>query len=159
MSTESLKFEYLADHAELVPLIIQWWATVWGDRMGPDLGRVAAQLHKSLGKDEFPIHIIATQDGEPVGSAALKLQELPELFPDYRYWLGSVFVAESHRGQGIASALSRRVVEMAREGELPHLYLQTVNLGGGLYNKLGWKPLQQFSYRNEQTLLMFKQLD
>ena len=31
-----LQFEYLADHSDLVPLVIQWWHTVWGDRMGSD---------------------------------------------------------------------------------------------------------------------------
>ncbi|MEQ8954583.1 MAG: GNAT family N-acetyltransferase [Gammaproteobacteria bacterium] len=158
MNADSLNFKYLADHEEWVPQVIDWWATVWGDRMGPDLSRDADHLRKSLNKDNFPIHIVATCGGEPVGTAALKLRELPELFPDCHYWLGSVFVIESHRAHGFATALSQRIVEIAREGELPHLYLQTVNLSGGLYRQLGWEAQQQFIYRGEQTLLMKKTL-
>ena len=72
--------------------------------------------------------------------------------------LGSVFVDEQHRGNSIASKLSKRIVELAKEKGLPHLYLQTIDLRGGLYAKLGWEPIREFNYKEEQTLLMLKKL-
>ena len=153
-----LDFEMLADRPDDVPLVIDWWRTIWADRMGEDVEAAREQLRSSLRSSGFPIHILATVDGRPVGTAALKDQELAELFPDYHYWLGSVFVEAGSRGELIASKLSQRVVEMAKLLQLPHLYLQTVNLEGGLYADLGWEAVDEFTHRGERALLMLKRL-
>ena len=153
-----LEFAYLADHPDLVPTIIRWWDTVWSDQIGA-IEQAEKILRDSLNPGELPIHILAYLDGELVGSAALKDQELAKLYPDYHYWLGSVFVHAPHRGHKIASALSDRIVELARERHLPHLYLQTQNLQGGLYAKLGWQPVEEFEYRGQRGLLMLRQLE
>ena len=149
-----VQFGYLADQPELVPQIIRWWHTVWTDRMGSDFSSLEQQLADSLGKTEFPIHIIASVDDEPVAVAALKRQELEELFPDKQHWLSSVYVDENWRGRQLGSRIAARAIELAREKGLPHLYLQTQNLSGGLYTKLGWQPIEQLSVRGDPTLLM-----
>lgn len=153
-----IQFEYLADRPECVPQVIAWWHTVWADRMGSDIPRLEAQLRQSLGRDELPVHLLATAAGRPVGTAVLKRQELADLYPDRQYWLGSVYVVPEYRHGRIASQLAERVIELAREQELPHLYLQTVNLNGGLYARLGWRPVERFDYRGETTLLMLREL-
>ena len=149
-----VQFGYLADQPELVPQIIRWWHTVWNDRMGSDFSSLEQQLADSLSKTEFPIHIIASVDDEPVAVAALKRQELEELFPDKQHWLSSVYVDENWRGRQLGSRIAARAIELARERGLPHLYLQTQNLSGGLYTKLGWQPIEQLSVRGDPTLLM-----
>ena len=151
-----IKFEYLIDRPQDVPLVIHWWHSVWADRMGSDLDKATEQLRSSLGKSDLPVHILATLEGEPVGTATLKLQEQEKRFPDKHFWLGGVFVAQEHRGGNIASELSMEVVAMAQSRGIPHLYLQTVNLSGGLYTKLGWQRLMQFDDAGQQTLLMRK---
>ena len=149
-----VQFGYLADQPELVPQIIRWWHTVWTDRMGSDFSSLEQQLADSLRKTEFPIHIIASVDDEPVAVAALKRQELEELLPDKQHWLSSVYVDENWRGRQLGSRIAARAIELAREKGLPHLYLQTQNLSGGLYTKLGWQPIEQLSVRGDPTLLM-----
>lgn len=153
-----MQFKFLADYPEHVDTVVDWWYTAWADRLGEDRERVCRQLRESLGRQDLPIHILAMSGSTPLGSAALKLQELGDLFPDKQYWLGSVFVDPAYRGDGIASSLTMKIVELAQERRLPHLYLQTVNLSGGLYTKLGWEAQQQFDYRGEATLLMLRQL-
>lgn len=155
----AIKFEYLIDRPEEVPTVIDWWYTIWGDVMGPDVASNVAQMRSTLSKTELPISILATIDGVPVGSAALKTHELYTLYPDKKYWLGSVFVDEKSRGEGIASKLTMRLVEIAQQRGLPHLYLQTLNLQGGLYAKLGWLPQQQISHMGEEILVMKKTLE
>lgn len=153
-----MQFEFLADNPDRVPQVISWWLTIWADRMGTDIEAMEQQLLGSLSKEQLPVHILAMKNGEPIGTAALKLQELNELFPDKKYWLGSVFVEAGHRGDNVATALTREIVALAEGRGLPHLYLQTVNLSGGLYAKLGWKPVERFIYRGTETLLMYKAL-
>lgn len=152
-----LQFEYLADHPDQVPTVIRWWQSVWADRMGAT-EQAEAILRDSLSHQQLPIHVLAMIDGEAVGTAALKKQELAELYSDCQYWLGSVFVAEAHRGGKIASALSEHIASLARQRRLPHLYLQTMNTSGGLYARLGWQPIEEFEYRGERSLLMCRQL-
>lgn len=153
-----LEFDYLYDRPADVPVVIDWWYSIWADRMGGDRQAAVEQLRASLSKTELPLHIIASLDGVPVGSAALKLHEEIHLFPDKKNWLGSVFVAEEFRGEKFASLISLQIVEMARQRNLPHLYLQTVNLQGGLYRKLGWQAVEEFDSKFEKALLMFKTL-
>ena len=155
----SLHFAYLKDNPELVPTVIRWWHTVWADRMGTDFESLENQLLETLSRPEFPVHVLAFMDSEPVAVAALKLHELEDLFPENLYWLGSVFVADDWRSAGLGSKITERIIQIARERELPHLYLQTQNLSGGLYADLGWLPLQKISVMGEDTLMMIKQLN
>jgi GNAT superfamily N-acetyltransferase len=152
------EFAFLVDRPDAVPCVIDWWYTSWADRMGEDRDQQISQLQASLGKIELPIHILALLEGRPVGSAALKLQELGDVFPDYQYWLGSVYVDAAFRGSKLASQLSQHIAEIARARKLSHLYLQTVDLSGGLYARLGWKPIQQFQFKGKESLLMLRQL-
>lgn len=154
----ALQFSYLVDHPELVPTVIRWWHSVWEDRMGSDFDSLENQLRDALGHKDYPVHVLARVGEEPVAVAVLKLHELEDLFPENMYWLGSVFVAESWRGGKVGSRIAERVVDIARERGLPHLYLQTQNLGGGLYARLGWKPLQKLTVQGEETLLMIRNL-
>lgn len=154
----SLRFDYLLHHPHLVPLVIRWWHGVWADRMGDDFPALENQLTESLSSTGFPTHVIAFENEEPIAVAALKLQELADLFPDRQYWLGSVYVDEAKRGRNVASQITRHIIDLAVARGLPHLYLQTQNTSGGLYARLGWKALQELNVRGEQTLLMIKHL-
>lgn len=153
-----VEFEYLVDHQQQIPQLVSWWRSAWGDQMNEDDEFFAEDIRRNSSKSELPIDILAMIDGKPIGSAALKYHELINLYPEHKYWLGSVFVDEDYRGQEIASQLSMRVVEIARERKLPHLYLQTQNLSGGLYKKLGWQEVEQFNYLDKDGLLMVMDL-
>ena len=155
----SLQFHNLAQQPDLVPLVIRWWHTVWADRMGSDFESLENQLRQSLQQPEFPVHMIATVDDEPVAVAALKLHELEDLFPEKNYWLGSVFVDEAWRGEKMGTRITQCIIDLAERRGLPHLYLQTQNLTGGLYTNLGWQPLQTLTIHEEETLLMVKHLE
>ncbi|MFK7864536.1 MAG: GNAT family N-acetyltransferase [Pseudohongiellaceae bacterium] len=154
----SLRFEYLIDCPIHCKRVIHWWNEEWASHLGPDLKKAEQELRRSLSKSELPIHLLAFENDVPAGTAALKLQELDEQYPQYHYWLGSVFVATEFRGSKIASQLTNQVIHLAKSMALPHLYLQTSNLTGGLYAKLGWEPVEQFSHDGEENLLMLKTL-
>ena len=150
----TLHVKTLFECPELSQTVVEWWNTVWADRMGSDLAKFERQLLGSMSQDKLPLLLIAFSGTEPVGTAALKLQELEDVYPDCQYWLGSVFVADEFRGRGYAAQLSMEVIRIAKARGLPHLYLQTSAKDGGLYAKLGWEPLQQFVHKHEETLLM-----
>ena len=153
-----LQFQNLAQRQEYIPLVIRWWHSVWSERMGSDFRSLEIHLHRLLKRKDFPVHMLALQDEQPVAIAVMKLHELEKLFPKRRYWLGSVFVEPSCRGRKLGSSITQYRVELAQSRGLPHLHLQTQNLSGGLYTSLGWKPLERLTVYGEETLLMVKQL-
>jgi len=155
MST--IHFEFLADRKDDVPLVMKWWHSFWGRRMG-DLDAYTEQFLAKLGKNELPLDIVAISNDQPVGTAALKDHEMEEIYPSYQYWMGSIFVAPEERGQGIARLLASEIIRLARQLQLPQIYLQTTDLSGGLYSELGWEPVDRLVYQGEETLVMVKYL-
>ncbi len=151
-----LHFKTLFQCPQYSRTVVRWWSSVWADRMGSDLEKFERQLVGSMSEDKLPLLLIAFDGSTPIGTAALKLQELEDVYPNCQYWLGSVFVAEEFRGKGYAAQLSREIISNAKQRGLPHLYLQTSSLHGGLYAGLGWQPVQQFLHKNQATLLMLQ---
>jgi len=123
-----------------------------------DLPTFTQDFKATLGRHHLPLDVIAYLRGHPVATAALKAHELKECYPNYRYWLGSVYVAPAHRGQGIAHRLTAHMIELAKRRQLPQLYLQTEHLSGGLYTDLGWRPLDLRRIKGEAVLVMVNPL-
>lgn len=46
------------------------------------------------------------------------------------------------------------MVSIAVNLDVHNLYLQTERLNGGLYYRLGWKPVEQVNYRGLDVLVM-----
>jgi GNAT superfamily N-acetyltransferase len=152
-----VQFAFLADHPELVPTVAEWWFDEWarpGARLEDSIQHVAADLHT----DTIPVQVIAFHAGSVVGSAVLKHHELWERYPDLEGWLGNVFVAKAVRGKGVASALCARVIDLALELGLPALHLQTQDVTGGLYVRLGWRPIDRTVVEGRDTLIMKRRL-
>jgi predicted N-acetyltransferase YhbS len=72
---------------------------------------------------------------------------------DMSPWLAGVFVAPSHRRQGIGRALVWRGLEEARNLGLRRLYLYTPN-SEGFYSNLGWLAIERTTYRDVNVVIM-----
>ena len=153
----NIDFQFLADRPDAVPQITRWWFETWG-HMRPEMSvdGFAAAIREHLSRDQLPIRIVANHDNVVVGVAELKLHEMIDLFPEKKFWLGSVFVTPEVRGQGVVSALALKVAEMAKARGIRALHLQTMNLSGGLYAKLGWERVDQVHYKDYEALVMVK---
>lgn len=82
-------------------------------------------------KDDLALHLLATKDGTPVGSARLLLQGKTGK-------IGRVCVLKSHRGTGLGAALIRAALD-----ELRAQGMETAKLGSqthaiGFYESLGF---------------------
>lgn len=137
--------------------LAQWYHAQWGRDAGLSLEQELRRLNAPQDAEGFP-HLIAAFDGQQiVGAIQLKRREM-EVFPEYEHWLGSVYVADSHRGRGLAGGLVERAVVQARSMGIAQLYLQTEALDGGLYARLGWKPLQEADSHGYHVLVMAREL-
>lgn len=153
-----MKLEYLADHPELLPIVAQWYFEEWGylseeKTLEQDIERLQAYLNK----DKLPLMLLAVEEGALLGAAQLKFREM-SIYPEKEHWVGGVYVAEAHRGKGIARQILLALIAIAKSLKVETLYLQTEHLNGGLYGRMGWTPIEQVNYRGIEVLVMEKDI-
>jgi len=72
---------------------------------------------------------------------------------DLSPWLSGLFVTPAARGQGVASALVRHLVERSTRIGIDHLYLYTSS-ARGLYERLGWRAIVEDQYDDRRVTIM-----
>lgn len=137
-----MPFIALSEAPHLLPQVAQWYFDTWGRQVpGVDLDDELVRLEVFLQQDELPLLLLAMQDQQPVAAAQLKFHERTER-PERLHWLGGVYVCESQRGNGLAARLIEELMTRGRGLGVRDVYLQTERSDGGLYRRLGWKPLE-----------------
>ena len=154
----NIKIKLLADHEEFIPTIASWLHSEWGHlRINSSCLELTKIIQTKVNRIKPPIHIIALANSKPVGVAVLKKHEMKR-YPDKENWLGSLFVKVDYRGDGIGQKLINEVITIAQSLSINKLYLQTEQLDGGLYNKLGWTPIEVVKDHGDKVLIMEKHL-
>ena len=154
-----MHIDTLANHPGTIPTLARWHHKQW-KHLNPDdsIEQRIARLQVHLGQEPIPTTFVALSSVEGrgvkvVGSASLFPHDMdthPELTP----WLASVFVAPQHRGQGIGTALIRRVIQQARTLGISQLYLFTTPDKEGFYARLGWSLIERTNYRGYPQIVM-----
>lgn len=149
-----MEFSLLADEPSAADTVAQWYFDQWCKESGRyPLEFVHEKVSSATSRLGPPLIVLARQGGELVGAAELKIREMDN-YPQFEFWLGGVYVAESARGRGIASALVTEVKQRAREAGIDRLYLQTEELSGGVYCQQGFEPIEQADSKGIQVLVM-----
>lgn len=154
-----MQIQYLADRPDAVPTVARWYYDEWGHKDPTNSFELTCErLAGKLNKDRLPLPIIAVDTGRTViGTAQLKRHEM-DIFPDREFWLGSIYVAPSARGCGLATTLVNKIVELAVEFQVKELWLQTEALNGGLYARLGWKIVEQLEDKGTKVAVMLRDM-
>lgn len=110
-----------------------------------------------MSADSLPMHLLALENGVPVGFGALKLHEM-DAYPDREHWLGSLFVPPGMRGRGIGSALIDEIVRRVPAHGVSLLSLQTERLDGGIYRRHGWVGVERTCAKGDEVLIMERRI-
>jgi GNAT superfamily N-acetyltransferase len=97
--------------------------------------------------------LLLIEQGKLLGVCQLKFHEM-DIYPEKEHWLGGVYICEHQRGRGLAQKMVIKAKEIATSLGIKTLYLQTTELSGGIYKKLGWQPTAQITSKGEQVLVM-----
>lgn len=86
--------------------------------------------------DEFPITLIALEDGKCIGTVSifendLKTQDL------YKPWLASLYTKPEFRGKGVGQILITETLKVVKDLGYKELYLRTEN-AAEYYKNRGW---------------------
>ncbi|GIU11553.1 N-acetyltransferase [Shewanella sp. c952] len=148
----------LSEIPEAIAQIAQWYSDEWG-YIGE--GRSTVELEQKLtdylNSDKLPLIIIAQEKQKLIGAAQLRFHEM-DIYPDREHWLGGVYVEASSRGQGVAERLIEAIIDKARLLGVESINLQTEDISGGLYKKLGWQAVEQVTYHGINVLVMEKSI-
>lgn len=158
--TRQFTIATLADHPTAVPVLARWCYDQWGRADGytleHELDRFARALHATRAR-ALPLVLIAL-DGATVAACAQLNTEAVFHFPEQTCWLGPVYVAPAYRGNHLAEHLIDALVQHARQSGVTHIHLQTEMFSGGLYARLGWKPMFRAATHGVEVLVMRRDL-
>jgi GNAT superfamily N-acetyltransferase len=156
--------DYLADHPGAILTLARWHHAQW-KHLNPNdtVAQRIARFQAHLGKRQIPTTFVALAVAETqsdgrvpasvLGSASLIAHDM-DTRPDLSPWLASVFVASQHRGQGIGTALVRRVIQEAETLGVENLYLFTTPDKRGFYTRLDWELIERTRYRGYSQIVM-----
>ncbi|MDA8020508.1 MAG: GNAT family N-acetyltransferase [Thermoanaerobaculia bacterium] len=148
-----MEFSLLADHPAAAETVGRWYWDEWGQEAGESLDDSIARTASYTSRDGPPMIVLAQHGGEWLGAAQLKVREM-DIYPEFEFWLGGVYVPESARGRGLAAQLVDEVKSRARLADIDRLYLQTEDLTGGLYRRGGFQPIEEVAYKGVRVLVM-----
>ena len=146
-----MEIKLLADHPHCIPTLAEWYALEWEPYYGEDgPGDARADLESRRNRDEIPIGLVAIENGEICGTAALDLDATTGHTPA----VVGLLVAPSQRGRGIAREFIESAESIATKLGYSHLYMSTSILGGLLVRK-GWYPIGDVVFVNEEQGKVF----
>jgi GNAT superfamily N-acetyltransferase len=150
-----VRVAHLADHPKALPILSQWLFDEWGHRSpGGTVQRMSLILKERMNRNRLPLALVALQNDQPLGTASLRIREL-EIRSQYEYWLGTLFVHETHRCRGVGTLLIGAAADEAKRLGIQELYLYTrQRQNEALYSKLGWIPVERLEYQGRQAVIM-----
>jgi predicted N-acetyltransferase YhbS len=149
-----MRIGYLADHPAFVPALAPAIWAHWREALPEDTSveHRVAKLRQHMQKTALPIALVAHQQGEVLGTAALRRHDL-EGREDLSPWLGGVFVMQAHRSKGVASALCQAIRQKACSMGIESIYLFTPDQQR-LYERLGWRTIEAAAWRGRCGSIM-----
>lgn len=143
----------LTARPEHIPALAAWHFAQWGE-LNPanDVAARVVRFQTHLQGDGIPQTFVACEGAKLLGSASLVFHDL-DIRPQYTPWLASVYVDSSERSRGVGRALVKRVMQAARDLNVPTLYLFTLDREA-FYASLGWETIERTVYREKPIVVM-----
>lgn len=169
---EAYTVAYLSDHPEFIPQVAKNCWTEWPEECSAggstSVEMLEAEYRAMIANNNnnttvgIPIVCFTTrknQEGKEekvlCGSCCV---EAEDMYPKSGLtpWVTSVLVAEEFRRKGVAWALLRKAIEVARGLNVPQVYLWTEDHYGSLafYKKCGFEEIKKMDYSGKVITIM-----
>ncbi|MDH5327156.1 MAG: GNAT family N-acetyltransferase [Gammaproteobacteria bacterium] len=152
-----IQIAYLAKHQQMILPLAQWIYAHWRP-LGVD-GSLADRKQKLLAHcnmSELPLALVAHKKNQVMGTAALRVEDLPGR-EDLTPWLGGVFVGAEFRGRGVGRKLCVAIEEEAKRRAMARLHLFTLDRQSW-YESMGWQIVEPCEWCGELGSVMVKDL-
>jgi len=148
---EAWSVELLADHADCIDVLADWFEREWEPyygKQGP--GDARAELASRCNRDRLPIGLVAMHDDRVVGTAALDRDATSGLSPS----VVGLLVAPDYRRSGVASTLLLGAECLARQLGHDEIYMGTSVLQA-LLHRNGWQESGDVEFLNHERGKVF----
>ena len=153
-----MEISYVADTFELAAQLIPGLLNHWRPYVPEDTWESRVEkLQSHMNRNELPMAWLAHEGSRALGTAALRLYDLPGR-KDLSPWLGGVYVAPEFRKRGVAGSLCQVVEARASELGFQQLYLFTLDQHV-FYSRLGWRTMESSWWNGHAIDIMTKVID
>lgn len=153
----------LRDRPDLLGAVIEQNFIQWGPFADIDRTTMASLFPIENPRNTLPMTLVAVLGERYVGCVSLRQRTMgmtmhPEAYLEgVSPWLSNMWVAAEARGRKLASALTVALEGQARTLGIRRLYSSTA-LPQSLYHKLGYRDLEQRSFKGDTIYLICKDL-
>jgi len=141
---------------KLIQLIAEWYHQEWNIP-----ATTTTQKINSFKENSIPLQIVVKENNIPIATGGIYTHVgLLDVFPEYKkynYWLALVYTVPEKRNHGIGALLCNALEEQAKRYGIEKLFLFTYT-AEKLYLKLNWTPIERFIYKENDTVIMEKNL-
>ena len=146
----SIEIALLADRPELIGQLVAVYEQQMPGWYGPGgRGDALADLQARAQTGALPLGMVAAVDGLAVGTCALGPVSMSRPAP-FGAWLLGLWVAPSHRRQGIALSLVLAAARQAAALKIPEVRAGTTT-AAGVFVRAGWRPLEPTMHEGAMT--------
>ena len=142
---------FLADYPDTIPTLAKWfraqWPAYYADMSQAELEQ---DFLEDVSRNSLPSRLVAFESNELVGTIILR--EQPRFPPEFQPELGGLYVVESHRGRGVATALVRAGMKLALDQGYKAVFATTV-AAAGILEHLGWEFVKTVTYEEAKEAL------
>jgi predicted N-acetyltransferase YhbS len=117
-----------------------------------DLVAARSELAEDSGHG-LPLHLVAIENGQPLGVAAIISDDEVTGWEEKNWWLANVLVFPEHRDRGVGISLVNRAIEIARDSGAHELHLVT-DTAESWYAKHGWESVGIGEVHGHQMIVM-----
>jgi GNAT superfamily N-acetyltransferase len=147
-----IEIEYLVDVPYFLPVVSSWAFRQWHQGVR-SLKSIYTEYRRRLSRDSIPLTLVAVEEGTPVGTISIELDDLPSR-PDLFPWIGSLYVEPKFRKRGIGRMLVDKAQGIADDMGAGSLYVMTADLQE-LCEKEGWFYIGDEPYRNNKDVSIY----
>lgn len=148
----------MADHAETLLVLQEWFETEWTSYYGLNgPGDAEQDLLTYCAHGKLPTAVIAFYEDELSGIAAFKAESIrthTHLGP----WAAAGLVSEPFRRKGIGTSLVYALENIARDLGYPSIYSGTTT-ANRLLKRSGWQLMERIRYEGEDLSISAKHSD
>ena len=149
-----MRIDYIDQHREHVATLATWHHAEWGHLYNDwTLDVARAELADHASHRTLPTTLVLIDDGRPLGSVSLVLEDAPEFCDEGSPWLASLYVAPEARGRGLGARLVNAAVALAARERITQLFLFTPE-HAKFYQRLGWRLITRTSLKGTPVDLM-----
>jgi len=133
---------FLREQPQHLPTVADWVHRQWWSDTDTPREAIARWLSTHLNAHGFPATFVVVVGDEVAGSVSLHETEADDR-PDYKPYLGALFVAPGHRSRGLGALLVRAVEAYASRLGYAAVYLNAADAVTGFYERLGWQIIER----------------